>query len=147
MGPDSCCCALFPYGFRHFYLPARMKLHRNSTPSGSNEHPSLLRGMQLTCGLQDFMMSLHHQTDKWLDGWLGLEKGRHPSIDPSIEYAWASHFTLQVLLGLQRTSTTYFATRHTTCWLHLTKPFQIVFHQRMQWNGLSHDPPSISKQM
>ncbi|KAK2564087.1 hypothetical protein P5673_012308 [Acropora cervicornis] len=33
-------------------------------------------------------MSLHHQTDKQLDGWLGPQ--RSPSIDRSIEYAWAS---------------------------------------------------------
>ena len=139
---------------------APMKPYRNSTTSGSNQHPSLLRGMQLTCGLQDFMMSLHHQTDKQLDGWLGPQ--RSPSIDRSIEYAWASHFTLQVLLGLQRTSKSYFATRHTSYMLAgFDKTFSHCklnryvrssvdcFSSRngIQWNGLSHNPPSISQQM
>ena len=73
----------FHTAFAIFTRQPRMKLYRNSTTSGSNQHPSLLRGMQLTCGLQDFMMSLHHQTDKYLDGRLGPQ--RPPSIHRSID--------------------------------------------------------------
>ena len=86
----------------------------------TSSDPSVLRGMQLTCGLPDLMMSVHHQ-----NGGNSSMTGRR--IPPSfvnnrrvwqsrIEYAWACNFTLQVVLGLQRTSKSYFA-RQTTFWL------------------------------
>ena len=77
----------FHTAFAIFTRQPRMKLYRNSTTSGSNQHPSLLRGMQLTCGLQDFMMSLHHQTDGQIARWRpGPTKAAfHPSIHRSID--------------------------------------------------------------
>ena len=84
----------------------------------------------------------------------------HRSIDWSIEYAWASHIFLQVLLGLQRSFLSYFATRQVTLWLDLTKPLHIaklsamlglvygLFFIRewngMEWNGLSHNIPAFA---
>ena len=77
----------FHTAFANSTRQPRMKLYRNSTTSGSNQHPSLLRGMQLTCGLQDFMMSLHHQTDGQIARWLAgpTKAAFHPSIHRSID--------------------------------------------------------------
>ena len=50
----------------------------------------------------------------------------HRSKDRSIEYAWVNNFTLQDLLGLQRSCKSYLARREITLWLDLTKAFHIA---------------------
>ena len=139
-----------------------MKPYRNSSPSGSKEHPSVLRGMQLTCGFQDFMMSIHHQTENYF-GNRPINAALRPSICRSIDRSidrsrtpGSTNVTLHVLLGLQRSCESYLARRETTLCLDLTIAFHIAelstmfarlwisYHQGMEWNGFSHNYPAFA---
>ena len=134
MGPDSHSCAFFlPLLTVPSARPQR-KLHYNLTPSGSkgrqiqalptSSQPLVLQGMQVTCGLPDLMMSFHHQTEKkhrqpaaFLPSSTTIDRSIDRSSRPPIEYAWASNFNLQVVLGLQRSLKSCLS-QHIIFWLH-----------------------------
>ena len=116
----------------------------------------------MTCGFQDFMMSIHHQTENYF-GNRPINAALRPSIFRSIDRSidrsrtpGSTNVTLHVLLGLQRSCESYLARRETTLWLDLIKAFYIaelsimfpllwiVYYQRMGWNGFSHNHPSFA---
>ncbi|XP_044174141.1 uncharacterized protein LOC122957806 isoform X2 [Acropora millepora] len=113
--------------------------------------------MQLTCGFQDFMMSIHHQTGNSL-GNRPINAALRPSICRSIDRSrtpGSTNVTLHVLLGLQRSCESYLARRGITLWLDLIKAF---LHRRvihyvcssvdclLSGNGMefSHNHPSFA---
>lgn len=141
MGPDSHSCAFFlPLLTVRAARPQR-KLHYNFTPSGSkgrqiqalptSSQPLLLQGMQVTCGLPDLMMSFHHQTENKhrLPSSTTIDRSIDRTSRPQIEYAWASNFTLQVVLGLQRSLKSCLS-QHIIFWLHF-KPFTLQVYPVM----------------
>ena len=102
MGPDSHCCALFPRPSPILLASPEWNLTVTPVRLARTNIPHFFEGYSWLAGFKTlWCLSTTRRTNSSITE---NHKRRLPSIDRSIEYAWASDVTLRVLLGLLRSS-------------------------------------------